>query len=239
MTSHKAAIPSFNRILILEIAASCLHAQASRAVMASKAKSRWANDEEDASLEAQRKKEKEEKKRLKAEKVRQIEEHRQAAAALQQQRKPRGDDDDDGDYDDANRPPPKRRRLSPERESQVSKPLDNSNSSKLLRFEGGSFGRCRSVENYDKLNDIEEGAYGWVARAQERDTGKIVALKRLKIDPKDRSGLPVTGLREIQILKDCHHRNVVKLREVVVGDDTSRIEKYIHPHRVAANVPAS
>ena len=56
-------------------------------------------------------------------------------------------------------------------------------------------------------------------------TGKIVALKRLKIDPKDRSGLPVTGLREIQILRDCDHRNVVRLKEVVVGEDTRKIEK--------------
>ncbi|KUI60547.1 Serine/threonine-protein kinase ppk23 [Cytospora mali] len=88
----------------------------------------------------------------------------------------------------------------------------------------GGFGRSRSVENYDKLNDIEEGAYGWVARAKEIATGKVVALKRLKIEANDRNGLPVTGIREIQILKDCHHKNIVKLQEVVVGEDTSRIE---------------
>ena len=52
-----------------------------------------------------------------------------------------------------------------------------------------------------------------------------MALKRLKIDKTDRGGVPVTGLREIQILKDCKHRNVVGLREVVVGDDTTKIEK--------------
>lgn len=184
-------------------------------------KSRWANDDEDAQLEAQRKREKEEKKRAKAEKARQLEEQK-AAAAAGQQRNPQDDDD-------TSRPPSKRRRLSPERETQTPGPTDNSGKLKLLRFEGGTFGKCRSVENYDKLNDIEEGAYGWVARAKERATGKVVALKRLKIDPKDRSGLPVTGLREIQILKDCDHRNIVKLREVVVGEDTTRIERYAHP----------
>jgi cell division cycle 2-like protein len=189
--------------------------------MASKAKSRWADDEADAALEAQLKREKEEKKRLKAEKARKLEAERQAreaaaAAAAQQE------------ADSTNGPPAKRRRISPNREtSQTAEGRDASNDApKLLRFEGGAFGRCRSVENYDKLNDIEEGAYGWVSRAKEIATGKVVALKRLKIDPKDRSGLPVTGLREIQILKDCDHRNVVKLQEVVVGEDTSRIEKY-------------
>lgn len=192
-------------------------------------KSRWANDDEDAQLEAQRKREKEEKKRAKAEKARQLEEQK-AAAAAGLQRQPKDDDN-------TSRPPSKRRRLSPERETQILDPTDNSGKLKLLRFEGGTFGKCRSVENYDKLNDIEEGAYGWVARAKERDTGKVVALKRLKIDPKDRSGLPVTGLREIQILKDCDHRNIVKLREVVVGDDTSKIEKYAPPP--ATSVPHS
>ncbi|KAK0623265.1 kinase-like domain-containing protein [Immersiella caudata] len=188
--------------------------------MASKGKSRWADDEDDAALEAQKKRGKEEKKRLKTEKARKLEEEKKAreveAARASQAQREREDED-------ATRPPTKRRRLSPDRENTTATNTTG-RSSELLRFEGGAFGRCRSVENYDKLNDIEEGAYGWVARAQEQSTGKVVALKRLKIDPKDRGGLPVTGLREIQILKDCDHRNVVKLQEVVVGEDTSKIE---------------
>ncbi|KAK1777300.1 kinase-like domain-containing protein [Copromyces sp. CBS 386.78] len=201
--------------------------------MTGKGKSRWADSAEDAALEAQLKKEKEEKKRIKAEKARKAETERKrreaeaaaAAAQRQHQQQQTGDDDDD---DDANGPPAKRRRLSPDHDApppplQAAPTASSNDNSKLLRFEGGRFGKCRSVENYDKLNDIEEGAYGWVARAREIETGKVVALKRLKIDPKDRSGLPVTGLREIQILKDCSHRNIVKLEEVVVGDDTSKI----------------
>ncbi|KAL2129496.1 hypothetical protein VTI74DRAFT_7683 [Chaetomium olivicolor] len=187
--------------------------------MASKTKSRWADDEADAALQAQLTKKKEEKKRLKAEKARKLEAERQAregAAAAEAQQ----------EADSANGPPAKRRRISPERETLQTTGTSGASSSapKLLRFEGGGFGKSHSVENYDKLNDIEEGAYGWVSRAKEIATGQVVALKRLKIDPKDRGGLPVTGLREIQILKDCDHRNVVKLREVVVGDDTSKIE---------------
>jgi cell division cycle 2-like protein len=186
--------------------------------MASKPKSsRWAVTEEDAALEAKLKREKEEKKRLKAEKARrQQEEAERAKAAAAAAAQPDGDDG----------PPAKRRRLSPEPGSAQTPATTNTISQpKLLRFDGGGFGKCRSVENYDKLNDIEEGAYGWVARAKELATGKVVALKRLKIDPKDRSGLPVTGLREIQILRDCDHRNVVRLKEVVVGEDTRKIEK--------------
>lgn len=194
--------------------------------MSGKGKSRWADSEEDAAREAKARKEKEEKKRLKKEKAeaarRAEEENKRQAAATTAQG---GDDNQD-------RRPAKRRRLTPERPSEQQAKGEGSNigstAPRLLRFQaGGGFGRSNSVEKYDKLNDIEEGAYGWVARAKEIATGKVVALKRLKIEPNDRNGLPVTGLREIQILKDCEHRNVVKLREVVVGEDTTKIEKCV------------
>ena len=83
------------------------------------------------------------------------------------------------------------------------------------------------MEEYEKLNDIEEGAYGWVSRAKDTATGKIVALKRLKMEGSTTEGVPVTGLREIQTLMGCEHENIVRLREVVVGEERSRIEKYV------------
>ncbi|KAI0104183.1 Pkinase-domain-containing protein [Nemania sp. FL0031] len=188
-------------------------------------KSRWANTEEDAALEARLKKEKEEKKRLKAEKAAKAEEQRQreAAEAAARQRQLEAQEQQHQAEAEGDRPPAKRRKLTPEREDARTSDTENV---KLLRFETGAWVRSKSVENYDKLNDIEEGAYGWVARAKEIRTGKVVALKRLKIDTFEvtQTGLPETGLREIQILKDCSHKNIVELREVVVGEDTSRIE---------------
>ena len=53
--------------------------------MASKAKSRWANDEEDAALDAQKKKERDEKKRLKAERARKLEEEKRSREAAEAQ----------------------------------------------------------------------------------------------------------------------------------------------------------
>ncbi|KAI2612949.1 kinase-like protein [Hypoxylon fragiforme] len=197
-------------------------------------RSRWADTEEDAALEAKNKREREEKKRLKLEKARiAAEEERRAqekakaeaeAEATRQRALQEEPQNQDGEQYD--RPPAKRRKLTPERnEKGGGGETDNESNAKLLRFESGSWSKSRSVENYDKLNDIEEGSYGWVARAREIKTGKVVALKRLKLDSSDTTGLPDTGLREIQILKDCEHRNIVQLREVVVGDDTSsRIE---------------
>jgi cell division cycle 2-like protein len=186
--------------------------------MSSKLKSRWADEEEDAALEAQRKREKEEKKRAKAEKQRQADEAAreqhaaQAAAAAEAKSQ---------DAEISSRPA-KRRKLTPEPpEPAVQEELPPA---KLLRFPAPQWKKCRSVEDYEKLNDIEEGAYGWVSRAKDSTTGKVVALKRLKMD-NAQDGIPVTGLREIQTLMDCDHPNIVALREVVVGEDTSKIEK--------------
>lgn len=75
----------------------------------------------------------------------------------------------------------------------------------------------RSVYCYERLNQIEEGSYGVVFRARDKDTGDIVALKKLKLD-EEKHGFPITALREINALMSCHHDNVVRIREVVVGD---------------------
>lgn len=75
----------------------------------------------------------------------------------------------------------------------------------------------RSVYSYEKLNEIEEGSYGVVFRAREKQTGDIVALKKLKLE-EEKNGFPITALREIYSLMSCRHENVVGIREVVVGD---------------------
>lgn len=177
-------------------------------------KSRWADDEEDAALDLQRKREKEEKKRAKAEKQRKAEEAAQLQA--QPQAPP-------SEHELSSRPS-KRRKLSPEPEILE----EGLPPAQLLRFPAPQWKKCRSVEDYEKLNDIEEGAYGWVSRAKDTITGKVVALKRLKME-NALDGVPVTGLREIQTLMDCEHPNIVALQEVVVGEDTSKIEKYVSP----------
>ncbi len=75
----------------------------------------------------------------------------------------------------------------------------------------------RSVYSYERLNQIEEGSYGVVFRARDKQTGDIVALKKLKLD-EEKHGFPITALREINALMSCRHDNVVRIREVVVGE---------------------
>lgn len=186
--------------------------------MSTKPKSRWASSAEDAEYEARQKKEKEEKRRKKAQKLQEEEEKRKALQAAASQAAETNDNDGNDDAASSSSRPSKRRKLTPE-------PTTSNSSASLLRFDVGTWKPSRSVDNYDKLNDIEEGTYGWVARATELATGRVVALKRLKLEASDPNGLPVTGLREIQILKNCRHRNVVAMEEVVVGNDVSKPDK--------------
>lgn len=58
-------------------------------------------------------------------------------------------------------------------------------------------------------------------RARDTRSGEIVALKKVRMD-QEKDGLPVSGLREIMILKRCQHENIVRLREVVVGKSLDR-----------------
>ncbi|KAL4069538.1 Pkinase-domain-containing protein [Scleroderma citrinum] len=80
----------------------------------------------------------------------------------------------------------------------------------------------RSVYCYERLNQIEEGSYGVVFRARDKGTGDIVALKKLKLE-EEKHGFPITALREINALMSCRHENVVRIREVVVGDTLTQV----------------
>lgn len=81
---------------------------------------------------------------------------------------------------------------------------------------------CRSVDEFERLNKIDEGTYGVVYRARDRKTGEIVALKKVKME-KEREGFPLTSLREINILLSLHHPSIVDVKEVVVGSSLDSI----------------
>lgn len=84
-----------------------------------------------------------------------------------------------------------------------------------------SLHRCRSVDCYKRFNKIEEGTYGIVIRAQDKETHEFVALKQLKLE-REREGFPVTSLREISALMTCKHPNIVNIREVVLGSQMNQ-----------------
>ncbi|PIA52158.1 hypothetical protein AQUCO_01000202v1 [Aquilegia coerulea] len=86
----------------------------------------------------------------------------------------------------------------------------------------------RSVDCFEKLEQIGEGTYGQVFMAREIKTGEIVALKKIRMD-NEREGFPITAIREIKILKKLHHDNVIKLKEIVTSpgpekDDNGKLD---------------
>jgi cell division cycle 2-like protein len=83
----------------------------------------------------------------------------------------------------------------------------------------------RSVENYERLNYIDEGTYGMVFRGRCLETNEVYALKQVKLNPDEvaRIGFPQTAFREINILLALNHPNIVKVREMVIGSTIDKI----------------
>ena len=61
---------------------------------------------------------------------------------------------------------------------------------------------------------IGEGTYGKVFKAQEKETGVVVAIKKFKQREEEDPHVRKTMMREIRILRQLPHVNIVNLREV-------------------------
>jgi len=66
---------------------------------------------------------------------------------------------------------------------------------------------------YDITEVLGEGTYGKVRKARCRQTGEFRALKQMKLGTQE-DGVPSTAIREIAILKELSHENIVKLIDV-------------------------
>ena len=49
-----------------------------------------------------------------------------------------------------------------------------------------------------------------VYKAKDRVTGEILALKKIRLEAED-EGIPSTAIREISLLKELQHPNIVRL----------------------------
>ena len=67
-----------------------------------------------------------------------------------------------------------------------------------------------SVDNFQKIKFIEEGSYGIVSKYKDKETGELVALKKVKMmNEITADGFPTVALRETNILLDLEHPNIV------------------------------
>lgn len=75
-----------------------------------------------------------------------------------------------------------------------------------------------SAAQYKKQEEIGRGAGGAVYRATRKSDGLEVAIKRVYAGL-GTAGVDHTALREIKVMGECHHENVLGLVDVFVKDD--------------------
>lgn len=69
------------------------------------------------------------------------------------------------------------------------------------------------MEKYEKLGKIGEGSYGVVIKCRHRETGRTVAIKKF-LETEDDPQIRKIALREVRMLKQLKHGNLVNLQEV-------------------------
>ncbi|KAJ0982057.1 hypothetical protein J5N97_010312 [Dioscorea zingiberensis] len=72
------------------------------------------------------------------------------------------------------------------------------------------------ADNFEKLEKVGQGTYSSVFRARDLETGKIVALKKVRFDNFDPESVRFMA-REIQILRRLDHPNIVKLEGLITS----------------------
>uniref|UniRef100_A0A8B9RLL7 Cyclin-dependent kinase 1 n=1 Tax=Astyanax mexicanus TaxID=7994 RepID=A0A8B9RLL7_ASTMX len=73
------------------------------------------------------------------------------------------------------------------------------------------------MEDYMKIEKIGEGTYGVVYKGRHKSTGQVVALKKIRLESEE-EGVPSTAVREISLLKELQHPNVVRLLDVLMQE---------------------
>ncbi|KAK4883458.1 hypothetical protein RN001_006777 [Aquatica leii] len=75
------------------------------------------------------------------------------------------------------------------------------------------------LEQFIRVDVAGEGTYGIVYKAKDKITGKLVALKKIKLEKftnrGESEGIPSTALREISLLKGLRHSNIIELLDVI------------------------
>ncbi|CAG8635871.1 7712_t:CDS:2, partial [Dentiscutata heterogama] len=77
------------------------------------------------------------------------------------------------------------------------------------------FHGCSSIDDYEFMDKLGEGTFGEVHKGKHTKSGKIVALKRILMH-NEKEGIPITAIREIKILRQLNHQNVVSLSDMAI-----------------------
>lgn len=62
---------------------------------------------------------------------------------------------------------------------------------------------------YTTIQKIGEGTYGIVYKARDNQSQQLVAMKKIRLESEE-EGVPSTAIREVSILKELTHENIVQ-----------------------------
>lgn len=69
------------------------------------------------------------------------------------------------------------------------------------------------MEKYEKAETLGEGQFGVVFKAKHKETGQIVAIKKIRLG-KAKEGVNMTALREVKLLRELQSPHIVRLVDV-------------------------
>ncbi|XP_028652972.1 cyclin-dependent kinase 18 [Erpetoichthys calabaricus] len=72
------------------------------------------------------------------------------------------------------------------------------------------------LETYVKLDKLGEGTYATVFKGRSKLTENLVALKEIRLEHEE--GAPCTAIREVSLLKNLKHANIVTLHDIIHTD---------------------
>ncbi|KAJ1608764.1 cyclin dependent kinase A-like protein [Cryptosporidium canis] len=84
-----------------------------------------------------------------------------------------------------------------------------------------------SIEDYENLEIIGEGTYGVVYKCRCKQSGELFAIKTFRNGTRE---LSTTTLREISILREVSHPNIVSVQDVLLSSKTVSIVFEFFPY---------
>ncbi|KAL0978441.1 hypothetical protein UPYG_G00170410 [Umbra pygmaea] len=102
----------------------------------------------------------------------------------------------------------KKLQMESESDSPPCKPL--SRMSRRASLSDIGFGK---LETYVKLGKLGEGTYATVFKGRSKLTENLVALKEIRLEHEE--GAPCTAIREVSLLKNLKHANIVTLHDII------------------------
>lgn len=89
----------------------------------------------------------------------------------------------------------------------------------------------RDVTDFEEIEQIGEGTYGQVWMGRDKESGEIVALKKVRMD-QEKEGFPITAIRELKMLRSLQHENIVNLKEIVTGQNQNKNKARRNKHEI-------